>query len=743
SNGQPGATLTIRKRGQADLITTVNAVHTLLADEKLPDGVGARILMDQSLLTRGRISLLISNAAMGFGLVLLILMYFLDYKTAIWTAFGIPVTLLGMLIFLKWQNISINLISLAGFIILIGMIVDDAVVIAEEFNTNREHGMLSSEAAIAAVKRMWKPIFASSATTMIAFAPLFIVGGFPGAFIWVIPLMVIVGLLVSLLESFVMLPVHLAHGKHRPSKEKKIIITLERWYVITLTFFLRHRYIVLVALLILLLFSAALFRFAVRKDPFPQDAADAFNIVVTLPPHFTVERSTRELKQIEQMLLRLPAQELLGFSTRQGTQSEDSTNDRGIQGNLAIIMVYLHPFENRTRQATEIMAALEEELATLARQNQMEYGLLLKRLGPPMGRAVEVRVIAADDEERKQRSTEILNFLKGVNGIVHLESDERLGLSESQVVLNERLIAAAELREQDILNSLRIALDGLVVTTIRSADLNTDVRLRLAEDLQSPEQLIQNIPVVNRQGRLLELNRFVSFIESQGAATINHIHGVRTTTIYGDIDPERTSPTAIMAELQAHFPDTPAVRLEYSGQAVETRLIFGGLTMAGLAAVVGIYLMIALIFNSFTRPIVVMASLPFMAIGAAFTLVGHNVPGSMMVGVAIVGLMGVIVNASIVLVDTIQSGTMKIDTDSIINGARSRLRPIFLSTATTVLGVLPTGYGIGGFDPFLSHMSLVLAYGLAAGTFIVLIIVPVLLQISLDLERALARRIQG
>ena len=189
--------------------------------------------------------------------------------------------------------------------------------------------------------------------------------------------------------------------------------------------------------------------------------------------------------------------------------------------------------------------------------------------------------------------------------------------------------------------------------------------------------------------------------------------------------------------LQKKFPSTSDVLIEYAGQPVETEMIFRGISTAALIAVIGIYLIISLIFNSWTKPAIIMLSLPFMVIGLAFVLLTHGIPGSMMVGIAVVGLMGVVVNASIVLVDTIMGLTKgkALNHQMVIDGAVSRLRPIFLTTSTTVLGVMPTGYGIGGYDPFLSHMSLVLAYGLLFGSLIILVIVPVMFVIGIDVSR--------
>lgn len=744
NNGERGSIITIRKIGSADLLNTVDSIEALLFKEKLPKGVTYRKLFDQSILTRDRINLLIGNSIMGFILVLLVLLYFLNFHTAFWTAAGIPVALLGMLIFLKLMDISINLISLAGFIIIIGMLVDDAVVVAEEYNTNRENEMQPGEAAVSAIRRIWAPILASSLTTMIAFAPLFMVGGFPGAFIWTIPLMVIVGLSISLLESFVMLPSHLVNGKSKKHTDKKLMIFLENSYRTTLKIALKNRYKVFLLFLVSLIVSMVILKKIVKKEPFPQDAAEGFSISLTLPLGLTALESEQQLKKVEQLLSKLPKEELLGFSNRIGTQSELTYNDRGNQNNLAILFVYLTPYQERTRTANQIIESLKGELNLLSQKMNFEYSIYLKRIGPPMGRDIEVRVISNNDELRFNKMDEIQKFLMNTNGVYNVETDKREGVKEIAMNLDYSMLSITGLTGEDVLNSIRIALDGLIVTDMSSSERQVNFRLKLNNKICGDATSLQELqmvnsqrvlPIKNQQGNLINMKQLVSLNERTAEATIHHIDSVRSNTILANINNKIISPTEVMDLIKNKFPSDSKIQIDFSGQPVETNLIFSGLTSAAGVALLGVYLMIALIFNSYTRPIVIMLSLPFMAIGLAFVLLTHGIPGSMMVGIAIVGLMGVVVNASIVLVDTITnlSESNKITMDMIIEGSVSRLRPIVLTTATTVLGVLPTGYGIGGFDPFLSHMSLVLAYGLLFATAIILILVPVLLMIGQSL----------
>ncbi len=741
NNGKRGAALSVRKTGSSDLIKTVDRVNRLLKKETLPEGVEMKILLDQSRLTRDRISLLVSNAFMGFVLVMAVLFIIFDIKTAVWTAFGIPFTLLGMLIFLKSYGISINLISLGGFIIIIGMLVDDAIVIAEEINGNREKGMGPKEAAIEAVKKMWMPVTAACLSTMMAFTPLFSLGGFPGKFIWAIPLIVIIGLLISLFESFFVLPSHLSHGKARKTEKKAFILKMEKIYEMVLKKAVRFRYIVFAFFVLLFIISAFSIMKFVKKDPFPQDAAEGFSITVTLPRGTPSGKTEKSIEKIENELLKIPENEIIGFSTRIGTQSELSATDRGTLHNIAIIFVYLEPFSERDRTAGQIMNALEHDIGKIIDTRNIVYSLNLKRLGPPMGKPFEIRLISNNDKLRFKKEREISEFLTTVKGVSDIDNDEIEGKNELNIDIDHDILSRTGLSVEDVLTTLRIAFDGMIVTDMTTLDKKLDFRLRLNRRARGDINFISNLPVLNSRGNLINFKSFMSLKEQPSRAEIHHVDGKRSTTVFGNTDIRVIAPDEVMEKVKSKFSSNEKVTIAFSGQPVETNLIFSGLSLAAFLAFIGIYLLIALMFNSFAKPFIIMLSLPFLVIGLAFVLVTHGIPMSMMVGMAMVGLMGVVVNDSIVMVHTIHdiSGGEEINRDVIIKGAVSRLRPILLTTVTTILGVLPTGYGIGGSDPFLSHMSLVLAYGLLFGTSVILFMVPVLFNVGMDIKRLFAR----
>lgn len=739
NNGKRGGNIFIKKTASADLLDTIDSINKLLKNEKPPTGITIKTVFDFSNVTRNRIKLLASNAALGFLLVISILLFIFNIKTAVWTAFGIPFTLLGVFIFLYTQGISLNVISLGGFIIIIGMLVDDAIVIAEEINKNRELGMKAKTAAVEAVKKIWKPVATSALTTMAAFSPMFFLGGFPGKFIWTIPLIVIIGLTVSLIESYLILPAHLSHGKNKEVKKGKFVEQMEHLYQAVIRWVLRFR--VFVFLFFFVLLGASLFymkNFA-KVEPFPQDSSEGFSVSITLPKGSTVQETEQEVIKVEQFLQQLPKNEMLGYSSHIGTQSLSASTEMGTQNNFAVIFVYLTPLDQRNRVATKIIKILEKQIAENLDISKNTYVVNLKRMGPPMGRAFDIRVISNDDVARKEKEKQIRKYLATISGVYDIETDDVAGKQELNLKIDYDTLAQTGLTVEDILSTLRIAFSGTIVTNLVTVDKTLDFRLRLDKEKHLDKNLIEQLPIANPQGRLIRLSVFSKLVEQPSRSAIHHVNGIRSVSIFGNTNSDIISPQEVMDAVAAKFPSNNKVDIEYAGQPVETKKIIGGLAFAGVVAVLAIYLLIAVMFNSFSKPLIIMSSLPFLLIGLVFVLMTHGIVMSMFAGVGMIGLMGVVVNNSIVMVHTIQELAAKdnlpVTRKHIIVGSSMRLRPVLLTTITTALGVFPTAYGIGGSDPFISNLALVLAYGLIFGTTITLIIVPSIFSVALDIKK--------
>ncbi|MCP4135419.1 MAG: efflux RND transporter permease subunit [bacterium] len=757
NNGERGVMVTIKKKSNSDILKTCDRIEKVLTKTPPPEGVRTKVLVDQSNFTSDRLNLLKGNSIMGFILVAIILFVIFNIKTAFWTAFGIPFSLMGMCIYMKNAGVSINLISLGGFVIVLGMLVDDAIVIAEEISRNKEKGLPPKEAAIEAVSKMWMPVLGACLTTMIAFSPILSMGGSAGKFVWILPIMVIVALCISLFESFFILPAHLCHGKTKEHAPKAFVIKTERLYKRLLQKILRFKYPVLLGMVLLLLLSLVVMNKFVTKTPFPQDAAEAFDIKITMPRGTNLESTRKKIIEFEKIISTLPEQELVGFTSRIGTQSGLTTIDRGTQHNIAIIFVYLTQYSKRDRTAEIIMDLMRKKIQQNSTIKDISYSVNLKRIGPPMGKPFEVRISSNDDEVREAKEKEIKAFLKSLDGVSDVENNESDGKEEWNLAIKHDTLARTGLTVEDVLSTIRIAFDGQIVTDmVTSGKKNAasseifdmpainkkiDFRLRLNRKGRADTAFINSLPIMNRHGNLINLKEIVELKPQTGKAEIHHVDGKKTVTLFGNVDIEKIAPVEIMAKVKEKFPSSLKAEISFSGQPVESGKIFADLGSAAILAFLGVYLLISLIFNSFAKPFIIMLTIPFGLVGIAFSLVTHGQPLSVFSGVAMVGLMGVVVNDSIVMVHTIghMAEDKPISKDLIVEGAVTRLRPILLTTFTTVIGILPTAYGIGGYDPFLSQMCVSLAYGLLFGTMFILFLVPIYYAVGLDMRMVIGK----
>ncbi|MCB1142744.1 MAG: efflux RND transporter permease subunit [Leptospiraceae bacterium] len=726
NNGSSGASLLIIKKSNADIVKTLDGVSEFLDKKNLPPNVSLKKLNDGSKLTRNRIGLVMGNSAIGFILVVIVLFLTFDIQTAIWTAFGIPFSLLGGMIILYMNGQSLNMFVLGGFILVVGMLVDDAIVISDTIKSLLEKGYDSVEAASRAVEMVWAPVLASSATTMAAFSPLISLGGLPGKFIWVIPLIVILSLIVSLVESYFILPVHLAHVKGHRTQKKVFIEKLENKYESFLGIVLKHKPVFFFSVFIVFFITIIITKNFIKKDPFPQEGSEGFIINVLLPKGSSLEKTESIVKEIDSVIQKIPSEELDGFSSRIGTNSESVQTEMGSLPNTAVIFVYLHSFENRKRTAEEIRKSIALEIENLPISKELtSFSSHIIRFGPPLGRPFEVRIIHNDSIKRKKKAEEIKEYLKSLEGVYDVDDDEIEGKDELNLQIDHDLLASTGLTVEDVLNTIGFSFEGRVVTDLVTVDKKIDFRMRLNEKSRADLDFLRDIPILNRMGQEINLSPIIKINESGSTDEFKHYNGKRYMAVFGNLDKDKMTPESILNLLKEKYSSEREVRLEYSGEPIENKKIFSNLGIAALFAIVSVYLIIALIFNSYLKPVLVLSAIPLGLIGVMLSIFIHGMALSMFVGIALIGLMGVIVNNSIVMIYTsTDDPEQKITDEVIIQGAKGRLRPILLTTTTTILGLFPTAYGIGGYDPVLSPMSLALMYGLLFGTLVVLLFIP-------------------
>ncbi|WP_127718255.1 efflux RND transporter permease subunit [Halobacteriovorax sp. HLS] len=742
NNGSRGASILVAIRSGVDQLKVSDKIKDLLKNYTLPNGVSYKLNNDVSDNARSKFSLLKNNGLIGFTLVLILLLYFLGGKPAFWTAFGIPFTVFGSMIMFVPMGMTLNSVSMGAFVIVLGMIVDDAMVISERFDVNVEKGQTPEEAAANAVGRLWRPVLAASLTTITAFMPLLSLGGLPGKFIWQMPVVVMMALFVSLIDCYLLLPAHLAHGasKRGQYKKSKIVLMWESLYERLLSKLIDYRYFVTLGFALILGLSVFVGATKVRKDSFPQEASEGFTIKATLKKGYAPEKVEEIISGLEKSIQSLKENELVGYTTRIGTHSLSSLTSLGTEENLVAFIVYLTPFSERDKTAQGIVDQLRDKHLNSYRERGYELEFDLLRIGPPLGEPFEIIVSSNNNENRGSSSLKVANFLKTISGVSDVKDDQIQGKDEINLKLNYKKVAQAGLTPVDIIRTLRIAFDGQIVTDYSSINDSYDFRLRLNKKSRGDFDFISNLPIANKRGQLIKLNTMIEYEQRESFAEIKHFNGLRSTSITGNINTQQITAVEMLKQFKEGFVKDKNVKYTISGRPVEEEKIFSGLKIAALLAVVGIYFILSLMFDSYAKPFLILTVIPFGVVGIFLSFFAHGLPISMFAGIGLIGLSGIVVNDSIVLVDHISQllkENGKFSKEVLIQGAKERLRPISLTTVSTMLAVAPTAYAIGGYDPLLSPLSLAILYGLLFGTTVVLIFMPNMYVIGNDLGKVL------
>ena len=742
NEGKPGMNLVIRKKKTADIIKTLDGVKAFMENKSLPQGIGYSYSNDQSARTRLRLQVLGGNALLGFILVTAILMLALNRQAALWTAMSVPFSLFGSFILLPYFGVTINAISLAGFVLVLGLLVDDAIVVAEKVTHYREKGLSAKEAALKGTTAMWRPVTVASITTILAFSPMFSIGGMPGKFAWAIPAVVIVALLVSLFECFFLLPHHLSsdekHGKSAAKSKAGWIIKLEYYYAKVVEELLHRRYLVLVVMILILFSSVFLVKSSMKFQIFPQDGVETFYIKLEMQRGASLAATEQRLKQLEEHLKQIPGNELESYATRVGTLSTDPSINRGEHSHWGVISIFLTGEARRVRSADEIISALRQSIKV---NNNEKLIFDKKRVGPAIGKPAEIRISSNNDELRNKTANEIITFLKNTSGVLDVETDNKPGKDQLIVNIDYKKLAEVGLKVKDVSDALRVTYDGMLVSSTTNVDETIEYRVIVGPEYRNSEDMLFKIPVKNNRGKVMNLSDVLSLTHGRGPLEFKHVNGVRTETISADLNPAVISPAIIKQKVKekfaANWQKQAGLKVAFAGEAREQQKIFGGFLTAGIIALVSIYIVVSLLLNSLGQSFIVMSVIPFAIIGVVWSFYFHGMPLSFFSTMGMLGLIGVVVNDTIIMVTEVNR-ELALNHNAnlvrtVVSGAKDRLRPVLLTTFTTVAGLLPTAYGIGGKDGLIMPLTMSMAYGLMFATIITLVLTPALLIIGHDI----------
>ncbi|MCI5042617.1 MAG: efflux RND transporter permease subunit, partial [Donghicola eburneus] len=757
----PAITIRVDRSPTGDAIGIQRSVEEVAAQMQatLPEGTTIDLIRTRAEAITGRLNILQENGLMGLGLVVLLLFLFLNARIALWVAAGIPVAMLAGIALMYAFGITINMISLFALIITLGIVVDDAIVVGEHADFRaRRLGEDAVTAAENAARRMILPVFAATITTVTAFFGLVTIGGRFGELIADIPFTVIVVLIASIVECFLILPNHLSHALAHtaqdhwydwPSRQvnkgfrwvRDVVFRRVMQAVVTL------RYPVLALAILLLASQAALFisgQVTWRFFNAPERSSVSGNFVMIngADRSDSIEMMRELQRATEAVASRFEGEhgvnpvtyavaEIGGNTGRPISGSGDKDSD--LLGSIAIELV---DADARPYSSFEFVAALQEEV------NQHPLAEIVSFRGfrsGPGGDALDVQFYGATAETLKAASEALKDALIQFPEVSAVE--DNLAYDKQELVLELTAQGQALGFDIDSLGTvIRNRLNGIEAASYPLGPRSATIRVELPEG-ETAADFLDRMMMRTAQGEYVPLSDIVSVTRRDGFSTVRRENGIRLISITGDIsedDPARA------AEIQSIMEQDilPQIASEYQ---VEFRIAglseqedeFLSDARTGLILVLlTIYLILSWVFASWSRPLVVMSVIPFGLVGAIWGHFIWDVPLSMFTVVGLLGMTGIVINDSIVLVTTIDEYAKERGIiPSIIDGATDRFRPVLLTTLTTVLGLAPLLYETSADAQFLKPTVITLAYGLGFGMFLVLLVVPALIAIQTDIGR--------
>ena len=756
----PAISIRVDRSDQGDAIAIQRKVEEVATEfeASLPAGVSIDLIRTRAEAITGRLDILLDNGLTGLGLVVLLLFLFLNARTAFWVAAGIPAAMMAAIALMYAGGITINMISLFALSITLGIVVDDAIVVGEHADHLARAGLPPVEAAERAAQRMALPVFAATLTTIIAFFGLVAIGGRFGDLIADIPFTVIAVLAASLVECFLILPNHMAHAIAHSAKEhwydipSRVVNRGFRWMRETLfrpfmALIIHARYVVLAGAVVLLASQAALFiRGDVQWRCFNSPAQISVTGTFAIAPGATRE-DTFEMMRIFQRSVDDVAK---SFEERHGVNPLDyviadvgGNAGRGIAGadtkdadqlggiSIELIDADLRPFSSR---------AFVSELQDSVPRHPMVETISFRSWGSgPQSDALDVQFYGASADTLKAASEDLKNALLQYPEVSAVE--DNLAYDKEELILELTPQGQALGFTIDGLGSvLRARLGGVEAATYPDGPRSAEIRVELPIG-ELTADFLERTQMRTPEGAYVQLADIVSVERRTGFSTVRRENGIRLISVTGDISEDDAARAndimlALETEILPNIASERQVDYRLSGLSEQEGDFLNDARTGLILALLAIYLVLSWVFASWTRPLVVMSVIPFGLVGTIYGHAAWDVPLSMFTVVGLLGMTGIIINDSIVLVTTIDEKAQDRGLiPSIIDGASDRLRPVFLTTATTVLGLVPLLYEQSSQAQFLKPTVITLVYGLGFGMFLVLLIVPSLIAIQNDIGR--------
>ncbi len=762
-DGNLSVNVTITSTNTEDLIGSAENVKDYIGEfNQKYTNVQLNVVSDFSTTLTQRTQLLTENAIMGMILVLIFLSLFLNTRLAFWVAFGLPIAFLGMFVFAQFFNVTINVLSLFGMIIVIGILVDDGIVIAENIYQHYERGKKPVQAAIDGTLEVIPPIVSAIITTILAFSIFLFLDGRIGDFFGEVSVIVILTLVVSLVEALIILPSHLAHSKALQPKDdspkkgvakafaklrvinqsgdKAMMWMRDKLYSPLIKFGLKYRVLTL-SIFILILFSTfgSIGGGIIRTAFFPRIASDRVSIELQMP-NGTNEKVTDSIISLIEEKARIANKELTDeyLPNNDKMMFENIIKILGPGSSTASLRINLLPGEERPDEvvADLVTGRIEELVGPIFGVESLIYGSGGNFGGDP----VSVSLLGNDINDLKAAKTELKTALLNNALLKDIADNDPAGIKEIRLELKENAyLLGLDLRT--VMNQVRAGFFGVQAQRFQRGQDEIRVWVRYDRSNRASISDLDDMRILTPTGTRVPLVEIATYSIERGEVAINHLDGQREIQLTADLKNPNTSAPDIMAwikgdlmyDIQSKY---PTITASYEGQNRERNKLFDSLNFVGLTVLFLIYITIAFTFRSFSQPLLLLLLVPFSLPAVAWGHWIHGFPINILSMLGIIALIGIMVNDGLVLIGKFNSNLrsgLSFD-DAIFEAGRSRFRAIFLTSITTIAGLAPLLLEKSRQAQFLKPMAISIAYGIGFATILTLLLLPLFLSFSNDIK---------
>lgn len=744
-NGQPAVMIDVFRVGEQTPISVSDAVRPVVQEINriLPKGLQVDLRNDRSDIYRQRLGLLIKNGFLGLGLVFIFLALFLEPRLAFWVSLGILISFLGSIFFLKLANVSINMVSMFAFIVTLGIVVDDAIIVGENIYYHRQQGEPWFKAAVTGTREIAVPLNFTVLTNMVAFLPIFFIPGFMGKVYRHIPIVVISVFAVSLIESLFILPAHIGHRrKSAPTGILNRISRIQQYIGDTLTNFvnqhygpflhkaIRRRYLTLAIGFAVLLVTIGYVRSGrLGFELFPKIESDYSLVTASLPFGTSFENA----KRVERELI-MSSREII---EKHGGKTLVDGVFSGIQDNIVEIRMYLTPPDVRPLSTAQVTNLWRDRTGVIPGLKSIKFES--DAGGPGRGAAISVELSHQRMDLLEKAGAELADALRFYSNVTDIDDGFSPGKQQIDFTVKPEARSLG-LDAREVARQVRHAFYGAEAIRQQRGRNEVKVMVRFPIQERISEYSLEEMIIKAPNGTEILLRDAVTITRGRAYTDINRRQGRRIVTVTADVNPRSQTGQVLASVRTEYLPGLqqkyPGLTFSFEGRQADLRESMQALFRGLLMALLVIFAMLAIPLNSYVQPVIIMVAIPFGIVGA---VIGHLIMGyslSVLSMFGVVALSGVVVNASLVLIDFANrrrtSGMNALE--AIHASAIHRFRPILLTTLTTFGGLAPMIFETSRQARFLIPMALSLGFGIVFATLITLILVPAFYMILEDLR---------